>query len=272
MKSGLILCVAICSLPGLQPLQADDRPDERLNSSNSQERDCDYFLDGWDAKNRFSSKGQVSFTRYHSAPNIAQVTFSKGIATFTAPDKSLICETELKQFNGIFNNRTQFATFPGQYGVYCEVDGEQKLDFDRTNRICRIYTSPKEPLHKLIFPHPLPLIFTRSGIEARDRFQLRRVNSPAGTLVFEGFPKYSYDKKQFKLFRACFDEESFEIVSLVVYPPDFHPIKNPAYDHYEFENEDAAIGHGSTEIASRPIDPNSPPPNWQIVSEGPVDE
>lgn len=271
MKSGFVLNLAFCGLLVTQSLRADDQPDaEGLWKWHGS--DAKTFLETWYAKDPVTGTQRVDFERYHAAPNVAQVTFSKGVATFNDSNESLLYITEVKRFNGMLNNSPTYATFPDQYGEYREFDGERILEFDRTNKICRISSLSKECAHHAIAPHPFPLIFTRSALEAQSRFHLRQVDWPSGVVVIEGYPKHDCDKDQFTMFRACFDEESYEIRSLVVYGPRFHPIKNPVYDHYTFEHAGTEKATGLTGTASRPIDPNSPPPDWRIVSESAVNK
>lgn len=266
MKSGFFLNIVFFAAFAAQSSGADGQADAIAKLSQSRMSDAICFLKDRNEKNNVHGEQRVDFERYHFAPNIAQATRSKGHTTFNRPNRSLLCIVELKSFAGMVDNSPTFTSVPGQYGEYREVDGERILEFDRTNKICRVRSLPDESAFAL---HPLPLIFTQSESDASERFHLQKIDLPAGVVVIEGFPKQSYDKSQFSFFRACFDEDSYELLSLIVYAPRFHPLRNPVYDHYTVE---PASPEGAHRITSRPIDPNMPPPDWRVVNETLIDK
>ncbi len=231
----------------------------------------DQMLMAWETQSTGTKKLEAKFRRWHfdllAAPLGVHATWAEGVIKYEAPDKGLFRVDQLKFFNGIVNQVPTYQENPGQFGEHWVCNGKELLEFDRMKEECRIQQLPPEMQGKEILESPLPFVFNLNAAKIKERYWLRQIEAEPGIIVVEAHPKRQADRAQYRFVRIVLSNQSFLPQALIMYGPNFDPVKSPSYDHYEFTDierntiRQGIAGWGKVFIEARP------PANWKIIRD-----
>lgn len=231
------------------------------------------LLNDWEQQSKGTKTLECTFTRWHydmfAAPPGVHATRADGVIKYAAPDKGLFRVDRLVFFMGMDDkNQPIYKEQPGQFGEYWVCNGEQLIEFDRSNKQCRIQDLPPNMRGQQIFNSPLPFVFNLDAQQIQQRYWVRQVEAPAADIVVvEAWPKRQEDRAQYKLVQIALDAKTFLPRALLMYAPNFHKVNAPKWDHYEFQDmKRNAIGASVQKFMGNFI-PEKPPASWKILRD-----
>ncbi len=258
--------------PGVRQGTTNNAPAQPFPALNAAaQAQLQTLLRNWEQQSKSMKTLECSFTRWHydmfAAPQGQFASRADGIIKYAAPDKGLFRVDRLVFFSGFdANQQPILQPQPGQFGEHWVCNGEQLIEFDRSQKECRVQTLPPEMRGQKIFNSPLPFVFNLDATQIQERYWVRQVQAPAeGMLLIEAWPKRQEDRSQYKLVQIALDAETFLPRALLMYAPNFHAKNAPKWDHYEFQDSKRnAIGAGFQRFLGNFI-PQKPPADWKIL-------
>jgi len=236
-----------------------------------QEAELTQMLLAWEGQSKKVVRLECDFTRWHyditEAPKGVHSTWAKGEIRYAAPDKGMFKVTDLKFYKGMVDEKPNYDSIEGMFGEYWVCNGQQVLDFDRSEKVCTIQDLPPEMQGTQIFESPLPFVFNLDAKKIRERYWVRMgQTTQPGTYLIEAWPKRQEDRSQYRLVQIVIDQKTFLPQGLRMYPPNFDPVSAPGFDHYEFSNvrANSFIG-GVKDFVDKFIE--KPDNSWTIIRE-----
>ncbi len=203
-----------------------------------EQAELDKLLAAWEQQSAGTKQLEAKFRRWHydplAAPAGVHATWAEGVVKYGAPDKGLFQVTQLKFFSGIVEEKPTYQSVEGQHGEHWVCNGKELLEFDHAKKECRIQQLPPEMQGQEILESPLPFVFNLNAARIKERYWVRRLESPAGVHVIEAHPKRQADRAQYKLVRIIINDQNYLPQALILYGPNFNEVLSPGYDHYEF--------------------------------------
>jgi len=231
----------------------------------------DQFLTAWETQSKGTKRLEAKFRRWHfdllAAPAGVHSTWAEGVIKYGAPDKGLFRVDQLKFFDGIVEGKPTYTSSEDQFGEHWVCNGEELLEFDHSQKVCKIQQLPPDLRGKDIFESPLPFVFNLNAAKIKNRYWIRQIEAQPGIMVIEAYPKFQNDRAQYKFVRVVIDGKTFLPQALILYGPNFHPTTAPGYDHYEFMNvERNSLSSGVASWVQLFIN-QRPPADWKVIRE-----
>jgi TIGR03009 family protein len=202
-----------------------------------------------------------------AAPLGQHATWAEGIIKYEAPDKGLFRVDTLKFFSGVVDNKPVYESSEGQHGEHWVCNGKELLEFDHSKEECRIQQLPPEMQGKQILESPLPFVFNLNAEMIKQRYWVRRLESPSGYHVIEAHPKRQVDRAQYRFVRVIINDQTFLPQALILYGPNFDEKLSPAYDQYEFSNVERNTIRQNLPNWLRSFIDERPPAHWKIIRD-----
>jgi len=209
--------------------------------STAQQAKLDGVLTRWEAQSQATKTLDCSFTRWHydlfAAPAGIHATRADGELKYAAPDKGLFRVDSLVFFNGMKEGKPQFKAQEGQYGEHWVCNGQALIEFDRSQKLCKVQELPPQMRGKAILNSPLPFVFNLDAKKIKERYWVRLTEAPKpGIILVEAWPKRQEDRAQYKLVQVALNEQTLMPQALLMYAPNFDQKTAPKWDHYEFSS------------------------------------
>ena len=229
-------------------------------------------LAAWERNSSATKTLEAKFTRWHYDLNgvpAANVHSERadGVLKYAKPDRGLFRVDRLVFFAGMEKDQPVYREMPGQFGEHWVCTGKQLIEFDRSQKECKIRNLPPEMQGQQIIESPLPFVFNLDAAKIRERYWVRQVEAPEGVVLIEAWPKRQQDRSQYKLVQIALDASNYLPRGLRMYAPNFDPKQAPVWDHYEFaEVKQNSIGNKLADFMKNFI-PEKPPASWKISNE-----
>ncbi len=239
--------------------------------SRQEQAALDQFLTAWEGQSKSTKRLEAKFRRWHydlqGAPAGMHSTWAEGVLKYGAPDKGLFRVDSLKFFDGIVEEKPTYSAHEGLFGEHWVCNGEELLEFDHREKVCKIQQLPPEMRGKDIFESPLPFVFNLDAAKIKNRYWIRQIEAQPGMVVIDAHPKFQVDRAQYKFVRLVINATNFLPQALILYSPNFDEQKNPEYDHYEFTGvERNSLTSGVASWVTLFIN-ERPPSDWKVVRE-----
>ena len=228
-------------------------------------------LQNWENQSKGTKTLELKFLRFHydgqMAPSGVPATKAEGEIKYAAPDRGLIRVDQLVFFNGMVQNNPSFKAFPNRFGEHWVCNGKQLIEFDRTQKECKIEDLPPDMQGKNIINSPLPFVFNLDATQLQQRYWVQQTQSPSPDVVLlEVWPKTANDRSQYKMVQVALEAKTYLPRALVMYAPNFDPKTAAVWDHYEFQNvkRNSIAGQFANKFLKNFI-PQAPPKDWQII-------
>ncbi len=258
-------------VPGQSPAAAAEAAAAPFTLTPPEQAELDQLLAAWEQQSAGTKQLEAKFRRWHydplAAPTGVHATWAEGVVKYGAPDKGLFQVTQLRFFSGVEDNKPTYKAVEGQHGEHWVCNGKELLEFDHAKKECRIQQLPPEMQGQEILESPLPFVFNLNAARIKERYWIRRLESPAGVHVIEAHPKRQADRAQYQFVRIIINEQTYLPQALILYGPNFHPVNSHAYDHYEFTDvERNTIRQRMTTWGQTFIN-QRPPSDWKEIRE-----
>ena len=232
-------------------------------------------LRNWEHQSKGTKTLELKFLRFHydgtMAPSGHAATKAEGEIKYAAPDQGLIRVDQLVIFNGMVKENPSYKAFPDRFGEHWVCNGKQLIEFDRTQKECKIEELPPGMQGKNIINSPLPFVFNLDAAKLLQRYWVRLAPSPAqGVILLEVWPKTREDRSQYRMVQVALDEKNYLPRALVMFAPNFDAKTAGVWDHYEFRDvRRNSIGNRFSAFLKNFI-PEKPPKDWKIVRSNAV--
>ncbi|TWU44040.1 hypothetical protein Q31b_15750 [Novipirellula aureliae] len=238
----------------------------------AQQNQLNQLLLAWQQQSRATTTLDSKFQRWHfdnqAAPAGVHATRADGVIKYASPDKGLFRVDSLVYYRGMEAGKPKFEPQEGMYGEHWVCNGKQLIEFDRSEKQCKIQDLPPEMQGQHIFNSPLPFVFNLDAVEIQKRYWVRQVAAPMESLVLiEAWPKRQEDRAQYKMVQIALDKESFLPKALIMYAPNFHPVNAAKWDQYEFvDMKRNGMGNAISNFMQNFIS-DRPPSDWTVHRE-----
>ncbi|WP_168565504.1 TIGR03009 domain-containing protein [Crateriforma spongiae] len=295
MRHATVMAMAFLTWHGMTagftaPAQTANQPQERIASASrsggqqapdqnealapfqlsaAEQARLDQILAAWEKQSGSTKTLECTFHRYHydtaSAPAGIYASASLGQIKYAEPDKGLFRVDQKVFYKGMEGGKPQHAAIDGQFGEHWVCNGKELLEFDRSNKECRIQALPPQLQGAGIIDSPLPFVFNLKANDIKQRYWVRQVMAPKPDLIMiEAWPKRQQDAAQYKLVQIVLQQDTFLPAGLVMYAPNYDARTAPHRDIYEFSK---ATRNGSMNRLSNFMNnfiPEKPPSDWKI--------
>ncbi len=237
--------------------------------SRDEQSHLDAILVAWEKQSGATTTLESTFHRYHydttGAPAGIYASAALGTIKYAKPDKGLFKVEQKIFYKGMKDGKPEHGPMEGQYGEHWVCNGRELIEFDRSQKECRIQTLPEQLQGEGIINSPLPFVFNLRADDIKQRYWVRQVTAPkAGLIMIEAWPKRQEDAAQYKLVQIVLHEDSFLPAGLVMYAPNYDDRTAPHRDIYEFTN---ATRNGQMQKLKNfwnNFIPEKPPSDWKI--------
>jgi len=258
-------------VPGQSPAAAAEAAAAPFTLTPPEQAELDKLLAAWEQQSTGTKQLEAKFRRWHydplAAPPNIHATWAEGVVKYGAPDKGLFQVTQLRFFSGIEDKKPIYKAIEGQHGEHWVCNGKELLEFDHAKKECRIQQLPPEMQGQEILESPLPFVFNLNAARIKERYWVRRLESPSGVHVIEAYPKRQADRAQYQFVRIIINDQTYLPQALILYGPNFHPVTSPGYDHYEFTDvERNTIRQRMTTWGQTFIN-QRPPADWKEIRD-----
>ncbi|TWU17648.1 hypothetical protein Pla52o_48630 [Novipirellula galeiformis] len=246
------------------------QPFAPLNAA--QQAQLQQLLLAWQQQSQGTRTLDCKFQRWHydnlAAPVGQHATRADGVIKYASPDKGLFRVDSLVFYSGMENGKPVYKPQSGLFGEHWVCNGKQLIEFDRSQKQCKIQDLPTEMQGKQIFNSPLPFVFNLDAVEIQRRYWVRQVAAPNDKLVLiEAWPKRQDDRAQYKMVQIALEKETFLPQALIMYAPNFHAKNAPKWDHYEFvDMKRNGVGNAISNFMDNFIQ-ERPPADWTIFRD-----
>ena len=238
--------------------------------SPAEQQNLNILLQNWETQSKGVKTLECQFKRWHydlfKAPARIHAEIANGEIRYAAPDRGLFKVNQKMTYDGMKDDKPQYSEKAGQFGEHWVCNGQELLEFDHSQKECKIQQLPPEMRGQKIFESPLPFVFNLDAKQIQERYWVRQVKAPKeGVLLIEAYPKRQEDRAQYKLVQIALGQSTFLPEALLMYAPNFNLKTAPKWDHYEFLNiKRNSISQGLMNRFMNTFIEAKPPADWTV--------
>ena len=210
----------------------------------AQQKWVDQILAFWEQESSKIKTFECKFDRFDYdpvfGPKTDAKTIAQGVIKYAQPDKGLYRVENLLSYVGPPKKpgeQAEYAPQDATFGEHWVCDGKQIHSFEAPKKQVTVSQLPPELQGKAIVDGPLPFLFGARAETIKARYWIRVVPEKTGQGKFwlEAVPKSRQDAQNFKFIEIVLDEEKFLPITLLLFAPNFDPVKNPSRTTHIFK-------------------------------------
>lgn len=243
------------------------------------EKFLDSVLAAWQKSTNNIERYECSFTRWQyditriSDPKV-YYSHATGVVRYAAPDKGMFRVDDLKFVSKGRDGNWALESLPNQFGEWWICDGQSIHIYDRTEKVAKKYSLPKEMRGKEVFNSPLPFLFGVDAQKIKTRYWINPLppeTTADGKRYFrlEAYPKFQADVANYHHVEVLLDEAEFLPHAITVYAVDWRP-DNPNKEIYEFRDRKrnmSFLDQLKAKAFSDEFIPKQPPKDWRVEEQ-----